>query len=167
MTHLAWRAYKAGTLPIGTAEPPGAPARPTKPEVMRVVQPLMMLGYVLCQAFRPTHPGPSQIDAALESLGATLGAVQAAPVAAHPHAPGALCPLCALQLVPPKQIPSMKFSPLPMNVYMLHNLAVSFADCLILCFEGWPWVGGLVFAWCRLLYLTQPRAEQQCPGSSA
>ena len=28
-----------------------------------------------------------------------------------------------LQLVPPKQIPSMKASPLPLNAYTLHNLA--------------------------------------------
>jgi hypothetical protein len=33
ITHQAWQAYKSGTLPIGTAEAPGAPARPAQPEV--------------------------------------------------------------------------------------------------------------------------------------
>ncbi|KAK9805659.1 hypothetical protein WJX72_010644 [[Myrmecia] bisecta] len=58
LSHEAWKAYKAGQVPIGIAAAPTEPARPARPE-----------------------------------------------------------------LVPAKQIPTPKNSPLPLNVYMLHNLA--------------------------------------------
>ena len=58
LSHQAWRAYNTGTLPIGTAEAPPAPARPEKPA-----------------------------------------------------------------LLPPRQIPTIKQTDLPLNVYTLHNLA--------------------------------------------
>ncbi|DBA90836.1 hypothetical protein WJX77_005848 [Trebouxia sp. C0004] len=58
LTHRAWRRFTAGLMPVGQAEPPARPARPSKP-----------------------------------------------------------------QLVAPKNVPTPKQSPLPLPVYMLHNLA--------------------------------------------
>lgn len=133
LTHHAWQKFQAGGMPIGHAEPPPQPARPTLPQVPRLASRTPSGGNKSSAIPRLTRSISihSQLTSCCSHFNLFLPEL---PIVAHvvftvlaevvgcEYRP-ALSRFCQnmvllVQLVPPKQVPTPKQSPLPLPVYM-------------------------------------------------
>lgn len=142
LTHHAWQKFRAGAMPVGQAEPPLQPARPVKPQarlsaltIPQDIQHVEM--YTLtgrstatsmplpgCSAPR-RHTQKLRPDACCCNCYHLFSLVELLRCTFLIEFSSLICSILSkasavlfVQLVPPKQVPTPKQSPLPLPVYM-------------------------------------------------